>query len=154
QADAFVSHQDGSDVWSIGSANLEVVFGFDASRTFALQRIFNPANDRSWDVTVGPDVGFTVGTERVTLTSSGAVSFVSAVAATTAPGVTLTFTFEHRAQRLQIARVYAAYAGSPTIETWTRIATTGDGVNITDLIGWQMNMPLGRVRWLGGLRGD
>src|SRR5205814_10114913 len=62
--------------------------------------------------------------------------------------------FEHRAQRLQISRAYAVYAGSPTVETWTRVTTTGDGVTLSDLVGWQMTMPLGRVRWLGGLRGD
>src|SRR6185436_15104762 len=109
QADAFVSHQSGSDVWSIGSANLEVVFGFNASRTLALQRIFNPSNGRSWDVTAAPDVGLTAGTERLTLTSTGAVSFLSAVAETTPHGVTLAFSFEHRALKLQITRVYAAY---------------------------------------------
>ena len=33
-------------------------------------------------------------------------------------------------------------------------STGGDGTSVTDLVGWQMTMPLGRVRWLGGLRGD
>src|SRR5206468_12260329 len=89
QADAFVSHQSGSDVWSIGSANLEVVFGFNALRTLSLQRMFNPTTGRSWDVSAGPDFGLTAGTERLTLTSSGAVTFVSAVAETTPHGVTL-----------------------------------------------------------------
>ncbi len=70
-------------------------------------------------------------------------------------GVTLTFTFEHRAQRLLITRVFACYPGSPTIETWTRIASTGgDGTALTELVAWSLTMPLGNVRWLGGLRGD
>jgi alpha-galactosidase len=152
--DAFVSHQSGSDVWSIGSANLEVVIGFDAVGTLSLQRVFNPSNGRIWDITAGPDTGITAGTEHIALTSSGAVTFLSAIAETSDSGVVLTFTFEHRGQHLQIARAYACYPGSPTIETWTRITTTGDGTTLTDLVGWQMTMPLGTVRWLGGLRGD
>ena len=153
--DAFVAHQGGSDLWTIGSANLELVIGFDSTRTLALQRLANPVSGRAWNISPAPDVSVTAGGERMSLTSSGAVSFVGATAATTGQGVTLTFTFEHRAQRLQIARVYACYPDSPTIETWTRVSTTGgDGTGLTDLIAWNMTMPLGNVRWLGGLRGD
>jgi alpha-galactosidase len=66
-----------------------------------------------------------------------------------------TATFEHRAQRLNFTRVFACYPGSPTIETWTRIASTGgDGTALTELVAWSLTMPLGNVRWLGGLRGD
>jgi hypothetical protein len=103
----------------------------------------------------GADVTLTAGGERIALTSSGAVSFLSADAQATAHGVKLSFTFEHRAQRLLFTRVYACYPGSPTIETWTRITSSGgDGAAITDLVGWQMTMPVGHIRWLGGLRGD
>ena len=155
QGDAFVAHQDGSDLWSIGSATLELVVGFDASHTLALQRLSNPVSTRSWNITPAADFSITAGGERVTLTSSGAVSFVNASAQATEHGVTLTFTFEHRAQRLLFTRVYACYPGSPTIETWTRVSSTGgDGTALTDLVAWNMTMPLGNVRWLGGLRGD
>src|SRR5258707_606915 len=152
--DAFVAHQDGSDVWSIGSANLEVVIGFDAGRTLSLQRMFNPNSGRSFDVTPGADVALTAGSEHIALTATGAVAFVSAAASSTDHGVVLTFTFEHRAQRLLISRVYACYPGSPTIETWTRVTTTGDNAVLSDLVGWQLTMAPGHVRWLGGLRGD
>ena len=155
RGDAFVAHQSGSDVWSIGSANLELVVGFDASRALALQRLFNPANGRALDITPAPAFGITAGGERITLTSSGAVALVSGTAEATEHGVTLTFTFEHRAQRLLFTRVFACYPGSPTIETWTRIASSGgDGTALTDLVAWSLTMPLGNVRWLGGLRGD
>jgi len=155
RGDAFVAHQSGSDLWSIGSEELEVVVGFDSSHALALQQLSNPVTGRAWDITPGADVTLTAGGERITLTSSGAVSLVSTSAQSTDHGVTLTFTFEHRAQRLQFTRVYACYPGSPTIETWTRIASTGgDGSSVTDLVGWQITMGVGHLRWLGGLRGD
>ena len=155
KGDAFVSHQGGSDVWSIGSTTLELVVGFDSSRTLALQRLSNPVTGRAWNISPAPDFNITAGSERIALTSSGAVAFLGAAAAVTDHGVTLTFTFEHRAQRLLFARIYACYPGSPTIETWTRISSTGgDGTALSDLAAWNMTMPLGNVRWLGGLRGD
>lgn len=153
--DAFVAHQAGSDLWSIGSGNLELVVGFDASRTLALQRLFNPVAGRALNITPAPDFSITAGDERIALTSSGAVAFVNASAAATDHGVVLTFNFEHRARRLFFSRVYACYPGSPTIETWTRVSSTGgEGTQLTDLIAWNMTMPLGNVRWLSGLRGD
>jgi alpha-galactosidase len=155
QGDAFVSHQNGSDVWSIGSTNLELVIGFDATRTLSLQRLFNPASGRSWNISPAADFSLTAGGERVALTSSGAVSLVNATGVATEHGVVLSFTFEHRALRLLFTRVYACYPGSPTIETWTRVSSTGgDGTALNDLVAWNMTMPLGNVRWLGGLRGD
>jgi alpha-galactosidase len=153
--DAFVAHRSGSDLWSIGSASLELVIGFDASRTLALQRLVNPITGRDWSISPAPDFGMTAGGERIALTSTGSVSFVGAAAAADDHGVTLTFTFEHRALRLLVARVYACYPGSPTIETWTRVTMAGgDATALTDLVAWNMTMPLGNVRWLGGLRGD
>jgi alpha-galactosidase len=155
QGDAFVAHQAGSDLWSIGSTNLELVIGFDSSRTLALQRLFNPANGRPWSITPAPDFSITAGGERIALTSSGAVSFVNASAAATEHGVVLSFNFEHRAQRLLVSRVYACYPGSPTIETWTRVSSTGgDGTGLNELVAWNMTMPLGNAHWVGGLRGD
>jgi alpha-galactosidase len=155
QADAFVSHAIGSDVWSIGSANLELAVGFDVSHTLALQSLFNPVTGRAWGITPAPEFSVTAGGEHVTLTSTGAVAFLGATASSTDHGVTLSFTFEHRAQRLLFTRVYACYPGSPTIETWTSVtSTSSDGTPLTDLVAWNMTMPLGNVRWLGGLRGD
>jgi alpha-galactosidase len=155
RGDAFISHQSGSDTWSIGSGQLELVVGFDASHTLTLQRLFNPAVGRSWEITPGADVSLTAGGERIALTSSGAVRFISATAQPTDRGVMLAFNFEYRAQRLLVTRVYACYPGSPTIETWTRMSSGGgDGSPVTDLVGWQITMPVGHVRWLGGLRGD
>jgi hypothetical protein len=61
---------------------------------------------------------------------------------------------EHHAQRLLFTRA-VLLPGSPTIESWARVVSTGgDGTALTDLVAWAMTMPLGNVRWLGGLRGD
>jgi len=155
RADAFIAHQNGSDQWWIGSANLELVVGFDASRALTLQRLSNPTTGRAWDITPAPDVSFTAGNERITPSASGPTTLISVETRASDFGIVLTFNFENRAQRLLLSRVYACYAGSPTIETWTRIASSGgDGTSLTDLVGWRMTMPLGHVRWLGGLRGD
>jgi alpha-galactosidase len=152
--DAFIAHRAGSDLWAIGSQNLELTVGFDASRALTLQQLANPSVGRSWDITPGPDVVLEAGGERITLAAGGAVNLLNVEAQTTPHGVLLTFSFEVRAQRLQISRSYACYPGAPTIETWTRVAASGGEVALGGLVAWQMAAPVGRVRWLGGLRGD
>jgi alpha-galactosidase len=153
-ADAFIAHQAGTDLWTIGSASLELVVGLDASRTLTLQQLSNPSTGRAWNITPAADFSATAGTERVTLAAAGAFTLLNVDARATDFGVVLTFVFEQRAQRLQFARVYACYGGSPTIETWTRVTSAAGEVPLSGLGAWQMTMPLGHVRWMGGLRGD
>jgi alpha-galactosidase len=152
--DAFISHESGSDVWTIGSADLEVTIGFDTSRALTLQRLLNPTTGRAWTIVPGADTTVTLAGEALTLTASGgATSLISATAESRDVGVVLTFAFEHRSRGVHIERVYACYAGSPTIETWTRIEATAP-VDVSNLTAWKLTMPNAVVRWLGGLRGD
>ena len=69
--DAFVAHDSTSDRWSIGSRDLDVSIGFDATGTFTLQSMTNPATGRTWNVTAAPDVSLTAGTKREVLGRSG-----------------------------------------------------------------------------------
>ena len=153
--EAFVAHQNGSDLWYIGSTNLEFAVGLNGSRLLVPQRLRNPTTERSWDLAAEPDVTITVGDEKLTLGHTGPLTLSATQSSATRTGVRLDFVFEHREKRLRITRSYAAYPGSPTIETWTTVENLGTGsVQARDLVGWQFTMPLGRVRWLGGLRGD
>ena len=54
QGDAFIAHQSGSDVWSIGSANLELVIGFDAARTLTCSACSTRPPAARWDITPAP----------------------------------------------------------------------------------------------------
>jgi alpha-galactosidase len=117
--------------------------------------LVNQVTGRSWNIASEPDVSLTIAGERVLLANGGSTSFTGAIAQSGEAGVRLDFTFEHRAQRLKIVRSYAAYPGSPTIETWTRIeSSSSQAVALAGLMGWQLAIPTGTVRWLGGLRGD
>lgn len=155
-ADAFIAHEPGADLWVIGSADLELTVGFDASRTLTIQKLFNPATGRSWDIKPGADTTVTLAGETITLAASGgSTALVSADVATTDFGVVLTFTFDQRSHGARIQRFYACYAGSPTIETWTRIdVSSSASVEVSNLVAWRLTMPNAVVRWLGGLRGD
>ena len=153
--DAFVAHDPGADVWVIGSDDLELTVGFDASRTLSLQKLLNPITGRTWNIAPGPDTAVTVAGELLALTASGgAVALIASEASATDVGVRLTFTFEQRARGIRIQRSYACYPGSPTIETWTRVESPAGAVDLSNLVAWQMKMPNALVRWLGGLRGD
>jgi hypothetical protein len=154
--DAFVTHDSGSGVWSIGSRELELVVGFDRTGLLTLQRLFNPRTERDWDITPAGDFTVTVGGEPIVLSMRNGMTLTNVATETTDDGVRLVFTFEHAALRLRIARAYACYPGSPTIETWTDIRAL-DGsrsAQVTNAVGWQITMPPGTVNWLGGLRRD
>jgi alpha-galactosidase len=154
RGDAYITH-GGGDTWSIGSAGVELTLTFDSSRALVPSVLTSQETGRTWDLGGEPDVSVTIGAERIVLANSGPTSFAGATARATDTGVRLDFAFDLRAQRLRITRSYAAYAGTPTIDTWTRIeATTSQTFAVTGLIGWQLTIPQGPVRWIGGLRGD
>jgi alpha-galactosidase len=154
--DAFVAYQASTDLWTIGSRQLELVVGLTQDRTLALQRLSNPITQRIWNIKPDADVSLTVGGERVEFTSQGVMSLVNVAASADLNGVRLTFTFEHRLLKVRFARTYACYPGSPTIETSTRIDASNatSALTLTDLIAWRITMPVATVKWLGGLRGD
>ena len=154
--DAFVAHDSTSDRWSIGSRDLDVSVGFDPAGTFMLQSMTNPVTGRKWNATPAPDVSLTAGTKREVLgKNTSGLSFINAQAEETNDGVRLTFTFEDRGAGILVSRIYASYPGSPTVEAWTRIQATSPGASATlsDLVAWQITMPVSTVHTLTGLRG-
>jgi alpha-galactosidase len=154
--DAFVAHDSGSNVWSIGSRELELVVGFDRTGVLTLQRLSNPLTERALDITPAADFTVVVGGEPIVLSMRNGMTLTNVATDRTDDGVRLVFTFEHAALRLRIARAYASYPGSPTIETWTDIRAL-DGsrsAQVTNAVGWQITMPPAKVKWLGGLRRD
>ena len=154
--DAFIAHDASADVWTIGSRELTMAVGFDGQRRLGIQRLLNPVTGRTWDITPGADGGVTINGEHVSLGSGSTLTFLGADAQADDDGVRLVFNFEHRVLHVRIARAYACYPGSPTIETWTRLdaANSTGAVTLADLVGWRITMPAATVRWLGGLRGD
>src|SRR5256885_1662934 len=75
--DAFIAHESAADTWVIGSEDLELTVGFDASRTLTVQTLVNPTTGRKWDITPGPDTTVTLAGETLTLTASGTLALVS-----------------------------------------------------------------------------
>jgi alpha-galactosidase len=151
--DAFITHEAGSDSWSIGSHELELAIGFDAAGTLAPRRLFNPITDQLWDITPEPDVSLTAGGELIVLSRSQGFKLADVTMRETGAGVLLVFTFNDDARHLRVARSYAAYPGSSAIETWTKISSNAVAP-LSAVVGWQMTMPSAMVKWLGGLRRD
>ncbi len=155
--DAYITHDPTSAVWAIGNGSIQLVVGFDASRNLVVQSLQNPAAGNTLDIDQAPDTSVTIGGDTLLLNQSNdKMTLVSALPEETDNGVRLTFTFQHQTLHSLIKRVYAVYPGSPTIETWTRLEAQANSppVDISNLVGWQLTMPAGQVRWVDGLRGD
>ena len=151
--DAFIAHDESSDVWSIGSRDLEIVIGFDSSGRLTLRRAINPLTGHDWNLGPAIDTSFAAGGDRVALSTRGATSFLGALGEATTDGVRLAFGFEHAGLGLRIWRTYVVYAGSPAVEMWTRIdASGGTPRELSQMVGWQVDVPAATVRWVGGLR--
>src|SRR5258705_6968414 len=154
--DAYVAYGSSLKEWSIGSRGVQVRVGFSKSGALSLLKIWNPEANRDWGITADVEVGVTLAGEAMTLQEAGTrTRFLQAAAVPTDTGVALNLVFEHRELHTVITRVYAAYPGSPTIETWTRIDQPGglNPVEVSDMAGWQLKVPGGRVPGGDGLRG-
>src|SRR4029450_12012535 len=97
--DAFVTHDSGSDLWSIGSRALELVVAFDRTGLLTLRRLFNPRTERDWDITPAGDFTVMVGGEPIVLSMRNGMTLTNVATEMTEHGVRLVFTFEHAALR-------------------------------------------------------
>jgi alpha-galactosidase len=155
--DAYVRHDTGGASWAIGNSGIEYVVGFDASGTLSALQLWNPSTGESLDIDQAPDAAVTISGDRVLLNQlSDKLAYMGASAETTDSGVRLVFTFEHRTLHTIVRRTYACYPGSPTIETWTRIESPprSPPVQVSNMNGWSLTMPVGTVKWITGLRGE
>jgi alpha-galactosidase len=155
--DAYVKRDATTQEWLIGSSGLELVVGFNDGSTLQLRRLWNPQNGRISDVSGNPDVSVTLGGDELPLQKIGArVYFLRASAEETNVGVRLSLTFEDHVLHAIVTRVYAAYPGTPTIETWTRVdvPVSVPPVQVSGMVGWQLAMGAASVRWVNGLRGS
>jgi alpha-galactosidase len=155
-ADAYITHGPASQVWAIGNSNIELIVGFDSSRTLVVEQLWNPATGHTLDVDQAPDAGITLGGQPLVLQQSDKLTFTGATAEDTGTGVRLTFAFEQKSTHTTVKRVYVCYPATPTFEVWTRLeAGTGSTpLQVSDLAGWQLTIPSGTVQWINGLRRD
>jgi alpha-galactosidase len=156
RADAYVGRDSGAREWAVGSAGLEMIVAFNAQGTLELRRLWFPDTGRVTAIGADVEIPVTLAGEELTLEESGSkIAFLRAAAEDTGFGVRLNLTFEHRASHALITRSYAAYPGSPTIETWTQVEIPSgpSALAVTDLAAFRLTMPAGSVKWVNGMRG-
>jgi alpha-galactosidase len=154
--DAYVTHGPASQLWAVGNGGIELLVGFDGSRTLVVQQIWNPSTGTVLDVDQAPDASVTLNGQKLLLQQSDKLTFDGATAEDIGNGVRLTFSFEYKPTHTTIKRVYVCYPSSPTIEVWTRLdaAPGSPSVSVGDLNGWKLTIPSGNVQWINGLRHD
>lgn len=153
--DAYVTRDAVTKEWSVGSAGLELVVGFNSQGVLSLKRLWAPETRRVWPVRAESEAPLTLDDQEVPLQEQGnRTQFLRAIAEETDVGVRLNLTFEHRASRTLITRTYAAYPATPTIETWTYVeAPSADApIRVSNMIGWHLTADNAPVKWLTGLR--
>ena len=156
QADATVVHDVANETWTISGADIALTLGLDAHQQLLLRRLTNPRSGRILIDAPSPDLDLTLNGKSVVAADVNGFRFEGASAGRWQGGVHLTFDYSQQALHTRVARHYACYPGSPTIETWTTVEVTAGGppLVVSNLVGWQLSVPVGTVRWINGLRGD
>src|SRR5262249_31722576 len=157
QGDAAITQDVASAAWTISAAALAVTLGLDANQALVVRRIANLRTGRILIDDHKPDTQLTLNDESIALAEGGTgLHYDGARSEMWHGGVHLTFTYTHQALHATIARHYASYPTSPVIETWTTVQTADDAepLALSSLVGWQLSVPAGTVRWINGLQGD
>ena len=153
--DAYVSRNESTREWAIGSRGLELIVGFNSHGTLSLERLWYPEDGHVLLIRPNVEPSVTIADQEVPLQEAGThTTFLRAVAEETETGVRLSLTFEDRGSHVLVTRAYAAYPGSPTFETWTYVEapTSESPIRVSEMIGWQLTMPNAPVKWVSGLR--
>jgi len=157
QGDAAISQDTTSSTWTISGAGLAVTLGLDPSQSLVVRRVENRHTGRILIDAPQPDTQLTLNGQTFALTEAGtALRYAGARGVMWHGGVHLTIGYTAQALHATIVRHYASYPASPVIETWTTIQTAdgADPLVVSSLVGWQLSVSPGMVRWINGLRGD
>jgi hypothetical protein len=157
QADATIVLDAATAAWTISTASIAVTLGLDSNQALVVRRVANPQTGRILIDAAAPDTRLTLNGQSLALAEGASgLRYEDADAETWHGGVHLAFTYRHQVLQTRVVRHYACYPGSPTIETWTTVqAIAGaEPLVVSHLVGWQLSVPAGTVRWINGLRGD
>src|SRR5207244_3844433 len=124
-------------------------------RDFAVLNLVSSAN-RRWTVGTAPDT-FLVLDGRTMPFGSTTAGFTCEDISVSSDASTLRLdaTFALSRSSLRITRHYRVTSGSPTFETWNTYTPSDKGVaTLSDLNGFKLTLPNGRLHWLTGLQGD
>lgn len=149
--DASIAQDSGAGTWTLASGGSTLTLAADDRRDFEVVRLTGPAA-RSW--TGGAPDTFVIVDGRTLPFGRRSSGFTFVTARTTAADarLQLDLVYELRAQSLRVTRHYAVAAGAPVFEAWTSLSSTRvGGTVVADLNAFQVLVPPGTLRWLGGL---
>jgi hypothetical protein len=153
KSDAYVSVDNAGRSWTIGNHVVSLVLSAD-SGDLRIVRFVRADTGRPWALSSEPDTFITVNGQPLPLGRSGGFSVDTPQVSVTRGGVLLNLRLSLPG-KLAVARHYAVYPGSPTIETWTTLTgLSGVPIPVSNLNGWQLRMAPGVLHWINGLRSD
>lgn len=150
--DASISHDAPAGTWALSAGGATLTLTLDASHDFSVK--LAAASKRVWTVGTLPDTFVRINNRSLPFGSRAAgFSFANATARTVDDRLQLDAVFAF-APSLRVTRHYAIAPGSPTFEMWTTFEGTSRAPAVSDINGFQVNVPNGAIHHLTGLRGD
>jgi alpha-galactosidase len=151
--DAYVTRDEGSESWTLGSASIAYTVGFDRDGRLMTLALSQPGSATAWNPMRIPDSHVTVGERDLilgNLTGEG-FKFDSANLTESSTGVELRLAFLDTKGGVRATRVYACYPASPVIEAWTIFEATGAPVILSKITGLEVGAVGTDAVWVHGL---
>jgi alpha-galactosidase len=154
---AIIAQDVAAGTWSVTAAGATLTMRLAASSDFAIVKLASPSG-QLWTTAIAPDTSLTVNGRTLPFgNASAGFAFITAGVTVDGPRLRLDAVYDLRAAGLRVTRHYVVTDGTPTFETWTTIQGSGISANnttVSDLNGFQLTVPAGRIHWLTGLQGD
>ena len=152
--DASIVRDDAARTWTLASGGARLVLSLDRNSDYRVVTLESPTGTNwlststadTWLIINGKpepfgrrDSGFDF--DRVTTENTGRVLRLNA-------------SYRYKPASLRATRHISIVNGSPTFEVWTTFERLGPEATLSDLNGFELEVPEGTVRWLNGLQGD
>lgn len=153
--DAVVSGEANGRSWTVANAVVSLSVEFDAGGSLVVRRLAPSQKGLNFAVEPVADTAFVVGGQSQLLADAAGkgMQFLKATGSTYRNGVVLSLLFKATRDQVHITRHYAAFPGSPVIETWIDAEGTGGAAStLAQMEMWRLGVPSGDLDWVSGLQ--
>lgn len=154
--DAVVSGDTNGRSWTVASAVVSMSVGFGADGSLVVQRLAPSQRGPNFIVDPVADSTFLLDGQprRLADEAGSGMRFVMATGDAYRSGVVLGLLFSTTGGNpVNITRHYAAFPGSPIIETWMDVERIDGGSStLAQVESWRLGVPSGVVDWVSGLQ--
>jgi len=151
--DASISNNPAAGTWTLSAGGATLTLTLDRAHDFTVR--LAAASSQVWTAATLPDTFVRINDRSLPFGSrTSGFAFLGAAARTIDNRLQLDAAFALSASNLRVTRHYAIAPDSPTFEMWTTFEGGANSPSVSDVNGFQINVPNGAIHYVAGLNGD